>query len=96
MAEFSGDPDGIEAFIRKNQVHPPAAIRMEGTVWVEFIIEADGSLSEVKVLSATDPVFEQEALRLIGLTNKQWKAAMQGGKKVRSKMIVEVPFDILH
>ncbi|MEE4257138.1 MAG: VIT domain-containing protein [Bacteroidales bacterium] len=95
MAEFSGDPDGIEAFIRKNQVHPPAAFGMDGTVWVEFIIEADGSLSEVKILIATDPVFEHEAQRLIWLTDKRWKAALQGGKKVRSKMILEVSFDKL-
>jgi Ca-activated chloride channel family protein len=94
MAAFTGDPEGIEAFILKNRVYPATASGLEGTVWVEFIIEADGSLSELMILSATDAVFEHEALRLIRLTDKQWNAALNGGKKVRSKMIVEVPFHI--
>ena len=92
MAEFSGDPDGVDAFISKNMIHPVAAKGLEGTVWVEFSIETDGSIAEVKILSATDKVFEKEALRLIWLTNKLWKAAQTGGQDVRSKMILEVAF----
>ena len=94
LAEFTGDLDGLEAFIMKNRIHPAAAAGMEGTVWIEFIVEADGSINEVNVLSATDIIFEQEAMRLIWLTDGLWKAARHGGKKARSKMIVEVLFDM--
>jgi Ca-activated chloride channel family protein len=96
MAEFTGDQNGIEAFIARNLSYPTQALlnKLEGLVYVEFIIGEDGSVSEVKILSSTDAVFNQEALRLIQLTNKHWKPAESGGVKVKSKMILPVSFKI--
>jgi Ca-activated chloride channel family protein len=96
MATFAGDKEGIEAFIRKNLLYPhEAAVKqMEGYVYVSFIIEEDGSISEPEVLSSTDGVFEQEALRVVRLTDKLWKAADYAGQPVSSRMILLVAFRI--
>jgi protein TonB len=96
MAEFKGHKDGIEAFILDNLIYPLDALAegLEGSVFVEFIIEKDGSISEVVVLSSGHEAFEKEAIRLVELTDKKWKAGRQSGQEVRSKMIVEVVFKL--
>ena len=96
MAVFTGDKDGVEAYILKNMIYPPDALAegLEGYVYVEFLVEPDGSIIEVRVIGSSDKIFEQEALRLVNLTNKKWKAALQSGKKVKSRMILEVAFSL--
>ncbi len=96
MAEFTGNKAGVEAFILKHLIYPSDALAegLEGTVYVEFVIDKDGSISEMEILSSTDEVFEQEAIRLIKLTDQQWKAASQSGNKVRSRMVLEVKFEL--
>lgn len=96
MAEFTGDKNGVEAFIKKNLVYPPQAMlsNTEGIVYVEFVIDTDGSVTEVQILSSTDKVFEQEAIRLVNLTNKHWKPAENSAKKVKSRMVITVEFKL--
>ncbi|NQT78370.1 MAG: TonB family protein [Bacteroidetes bacterium] len=96
MAEFTGDKDGVEAFIKKNLIYPTQAMlnNIEGIVYVKFVIDTDGSVSEVQILSSTDIVFEQEAIRLIKLTSKHWKPAINSGKKVKSGMLLAVEFKL--
>jgi len=96
MAEFTADKDGVEAFIKKNLVYPSDAMKdgLNGLVYIEFVIDTDGSISDVEIVSSTDEVFEQEAIRVIKLTNKKWDAARQSGKKVKSRMVLEVVFEL--
>jgi Ca-activated chloride channel family protein len=96
MAEFTGHKPGIETFIAGSIIYPLDALAggLEGHVYVEFIIEVDGSISEVTIISSSDSVFEMEALRVIRLTDKKWKPAKLYGRKVRSRMVVEVPFKL--
>ena len=95
-AEFTGDNDGVEAFLKKNMVYPADALseQLEGTVYVKFVIDTNGSITDIEIVSSTDPVFEKEAMRLINLTGKKWDAARQSGKKVKSKMILEIVFEL--
>lgn len=94
MAEFKGSKDGLEEFIRENIIYPLDALAegLEGKVYIEFVIDTDGSISDVAVVSSTDPAFETEAIRVIKLTNLMWKAARNSGKKVKSRMVLEVAF----
>jgi Ca-activated chloride channel family protein len=96
MAEFTGSKISIEEFIKSKMAYPAAALlnQLEGLVYVSFIVETDGSISEVEVVYSTDAIFEQEALRLINLTNKKWLPAESVGVKVKSKMILAVSFEI--
>jgi TonB family protein len=96
MAEFTGHKPGIETFIAGSIIYPLDALvgGLEGHVYVEFIIEVDGSISEVTIISSSDSVFEMEALRVIRLTDKKWNPAKLSGRDVRSRMVVEVHFEL--
>ena len=96
IAEFTGDKKGLEAFIKNKLNYPPQAMlnNTEGVVYVEFVIDTDGSVTEVQILSSTDKIFEQEAIRLVNLTNKHWKPAENSGKKVKSRMVLAVEFKL--
>ena len=96
LAEFTGHKHGVYAFMYEQLRYPVDAIArgLEGEVFVKFTIEKDGSLSDIEILSSTEAVFDQEAERLIRLTDKQWIAARQGGIAVRSSMIIKVVFQL--
>ena len=62
-----------------------------GRVFVEFSIETDGSVSNVKVIRGVDPVLDTEALRVIRASPK-WTPAKIRDKPVRSKYVFPVVF----
>ena len=95
-AEFKGGNAALEAFIEANLVYPEQAYagKIEGTVFIELTIEEDGSISEVKILLSTHHDFDNEAIRLIKLTDKMWIAAELGDVAIRSKVVVPVNFRI--
>jgi protein TonB len=66
---------------------------LEGTVFVTFVVEKDGSISGVKVLNpkAETTVLEQEAMRVVQAMPK-WKAGKSQGKKVRVQFNLPIVF----
>jgi periplasmic protein TonB len=89
FAEVSAEyPGGMEALYRdmsNELVYPKKARKAEiqGTVFVQFVIERDGSMSNIKVVRGVDPeTLDKEAIRVISKL-KPWKPAMQNGKTVR-------------
>lgn len=67
---------------------------IEGRVFVQFIVEKDGSLNEFKVLkSPGHPEMDEEASRLFQLSSP-WLPGMQNGKEVRVRMILPITFDL--
>lgn len=97
--EVSAQPvGGIDAFfgwVQKNLRYPEAAKRqkLEGKVRVEFMIEPDGSLSNVKALNHLGGGLEQEALRVIKSAPK-WEPAKYQDQPIRQKMVVPVIFQL--
>ena len=73
--------------------YPQAAVRdgIQGTVMVQFIIEKDGKLSNIKVVKGVDEELDAEALRVIEASPK-WKAGKVGGNRVRSSLTLPVEF----
>ncbi len=69
----------------------PLAMGIQGQVIVEFIIEKDGSISNVKVTKGIEDSLDNEALRVISASPK-WKAGVLGGQKVRVKFSIPVEF----
>lgn len=97
-ATKASPPGGTDAFFAWLQQHiqyPVAARRAkaEGKVQVEFIIEPDGSLSNVKVLTHLPHGLEQEAIRLIKSAPK-WTPAVYDGRSIRQKMVLPVIFQL--
>jgi len=75
--EFSGD---IRAFLAANMRVPTSC---NGRVLVQFVVEEDGRLSNVKVLRSLSPVCDAEAMRAVRAMPK-WKPGKLNGKTVRS------------
>lgn len=84
----------VAAIIR----YPPDARRMgiEGRVFVEFVIEADGSLSGLRVIKGIGKGCDEEALRALEIAAKQcaWNPGVQRGKPVRQRYTLPVIFKL--
>ena len=65
----------------------------EGKVTVKFVIEPDGSISNVDVLRGFDGACDKEAVRVIGIMPK-WKPGKQGGRAVRQAYVLPVAFKL--
>jgi len=58
---------------------------------VDFIIEKDGSVSDVRVVRSADPLLDEEAVRVISASPK-WRPGRVNGVKVRTSMSIPVEF----
>ncbi len=94
MPEFpNGGMAGLMQFLSKNIKYPTIAQEngTQGRVTVQFVVNADGSIVDAKVIRGVDPYLDKEALRVINSMPK-WKPGMQRGKAVRVKYTVPVMF----
>jgi len=64
---------------------------IQGRVFVQFVVNKDGSIVDVKVLRSPDPSLSKEAERVVKMMPK-WKPARQGNKNVRSRFNLPVMF----
>ena len=83
-ADYPGGVDAWMRFLNKTFHYPDEAVEKEiqGTVVLQFIVNKDGSLSEMAALTGPD-VLKTEALRVIEKSGK-WLPALQNGVPVRS------------
>ena len=58
---------------------------------VQFVIEKDGKITEVKIAKGVDEELDAEALKVVGASPK-WKPGKVGGKKVRASVTIPVEF----
>jgi len=93
QAQFPGGFDKMYKFIEKNLKYPPAAKRMgiEGKVFVKFIIERDGSITNISIEKGISGDCDKEAFRLVSVMPK-WVPGEQRGQKVRSYYTLPVRF----
>ncbi len=63
-----------------------------GTIYVQFFVQKDGSLSNISVLSSISPALDNEAIRLIKEYPKGWQPALYHGKAVQQRLVVPVQF----
>ncbi|MBR4897480.1 MAG: TonB family protein [Prevotella sp.] len=93
MPEFIGGQAELMKFLAENVHYPEAAYKVgkQGRVIVTFIVEADGSVSNAKIVKKVSDELDAEALRVIG-TMPKWKPGMQNGKAVRVKYTIPITF----
>lgn len=89
-------PDGMEAwnsFITHNVKYPKVAYmnKIQGQVFIEFIVEADGSITNATVLSSPSDDMSKEGLRVLALSPK-WKPAIKDDKPVPYKYKFHINF----
>ena len=90
MPTFPGD---INKWLGKNVKYPVIAQEnnIQRRVTVQFVIERDGSITDVKVLRGVDPSLDKEAVRVVKSMPK-WKPGKQRGKPVRVSYTVPINF----
>jgi len=83
-------------YVADNLKYPARASRMgiEGRVFIEFIVEKDGSLTDIKVARGIGGGCDEEAVRVISEAPK-WSPGKQRGRPVRVRMIMPIIFKIL-
>lgn len=95
MPEFPGGMVELMNYISSNVRYPADALAagIEGRVTTMFIIERDGTLSNVQILRSLEPSLDAEALRVIR-SMPTWKPGYQNDKPVRTRYTVPVNFRI--
>ena len=98
MPEFIGGNDKIPFFLGENIHYPSGAIRdgIDAKVWVGFVVEKDGSVSNIEILKCSEKGygFEQEAMRVIK-SMPRWKPGKQGGHPARVFFNIPISFRLM-
>jgi protein TonB len=94
-AEFVGGMEALSKWLSRNLKYPPSARRMgtEGTATCKFVVEPDGTISNVEVLRGFDGACDKEAQRVLSIMPK-WKPGKQGGRAVRQAYVLPVKFKL--
>ncbi len=95
MPQYPGGPIAMLKYIKENIKYPEQAMKegIQGRVTVSFIIEKDGSISDVKAVRSVHPLLDKEAVRMVKSMPK-WSPATQNGKPVRVRYNVPVMFKL--
>ncbi|CAK7004592.1 MAG: hypothetical protein PETM_00139 [Petrimonas sp.] len=91
--EFPGGNTAMMKFLSDNIKYPVIAQEngIQGRVITNFVVERDGSISDVQVVRGVDPSLDKEAIRVIQSMPK-WKAGRQRGSAVRVRFTLPVVF----
>ena len=95
MPQYPGGLAAMLKYIRENIKYPEQAMKegIQGRVTVSFIVEKDGSISNVKAVRSVHPLLDKEAVRMVKSMPK-WSPATQNGKPVRVRYNVPVMFKL--
>ncbi len=93
MPEYPGGQDSLFSFIAKNVEYPVAAQdkEVEGKVYIGFVVDETGTVTNAKVLKGVDPDLDKEALRVINLLGK-WTPGKEKGKAVKVEYTFPISF----
>lgn len=95
MPEYPGGMQAMFEYLGQNLKYPGDAKeqKVEGRVIAIFVVETDGSISNVEVVRPVFPSLDAEAVRVLSGMPK-WKPGMQSGKVVRVKYTVPINFSL--
>lgn len=90
---FPGGEEALKNYLAENIQYPPMAVEMgiEGVVTVEFMVRADGSIGEAKIVRMVDPDLEDEALRIVK-SMPRWNPASKDGVPVDTWFSLPIKF----
>jgi len=93
MPSFPGGPSALMQYLSSNIKYPVVAEEngVQGRVVCTFVVERDGSITDVRVIKSVDPSLDKEAVRVVKGMPK-WIPGKQNGSAVRVKYTVPVTF----
>lgn len=95
MPQYPGGQIAMMKYIMENMKYPEQAMKegIQGRVTVRFIVEKDGSISNVSPIHPVHPLLDKEAIRVVKSMPK-WSPGKQHGKPVRVQLIVPIMFKL--
>ena len=92
-AEPYGGMSAFYQFFKKHVKYPPQARRMniEGKVFVQFVVDIDGSIKDIKVIKPLGGGCDEEAIRILK-KHPKWKPGKQRGRPVKVGMVIPIAF----
>ena len=95
MPDFPGGTQKLADYLAKNIKYPQMAREsgIQGRVFISFVVEPDGSVSNVNVMRSLGGGCDEEAVRVVKAMPK-WKPGKQRGKPVRVSYILPVNFKL--
>ena len=95
MPSFPGGQGALIQYLNSHVKYPVVAQEngIQGRVTISFVVERDGSITDVKVARSVDPSLDKEAARVVS-SMPRWTPGKQNGSAVRVKFNVPVVFKL--
>ena len=95
MPEFPGGYEGLAKYLSDSITYPAIAkeYNIQGKVFVQFVVEKNGKVSNVKIVRGVDKNLDKEAVRVVQ-SFPDWKPGKQKGKEVRVSLVVPINFKL--
>lgn len=95
LPEFPGGAVAFMKWLTKNLQYPHTAQRgrVQGRVVAQFIVNADGTISNLKIKKSLDPACDKEALRVLSMM-PAWRAGSHNGKPCRTMVAIPIVFKL--
>jgi TonB family protein len=91
-----GDANEFARWVMSGFTYPQAAIDagIQGRGLVQFTINTDGSMGDVKIIKSVSPELDAEVLRVVNSCTEKWTPGMQNGKPVPVTFAMPVSFQL--
>lgn len=95
LPEFPGGAVELMKWLTKNLRYPKSAQSrgIQGKVVTQFIVNKDGSISNIEILKSVEPSLDREALRVLGMM-PPWKPGQQDAKPCRTQVCIPIVFKL--
>lgn len=95
MPKYPGGEDALVKYLSENIKYPENARKkgIQGTVFVTFVVEKDGKVSNARVLRGVDTELDKEALRVVSEMPK-WFPGKEGGKPVKVQYNLPIAYKL--
>lgn len=95
MPEFNGGQEAMMKYLGENIVYPESAKKnkISGTVYVSFLVESTGKVTNCAIKKSVDADIDKEALRVVSAM-PNWIPGEAGGKKVNVEMVLPISFQL--
>ncbi len=95
LPEYPGGMVEFMKWLTKTLKYPDGALRrkIEGKVMISFIVNTDGTLSDIKVVKGAHKLLDDEALRVARMM-PNWKPGIENGQPCRTMISIPIVFEI--
>lgn len=95
LPQFPGGPLEFTKWLTRNLKYPPAAqqARIQGKVVAEFIVNKDGSVTDVRIVKSLNRLCDNEALRVLRMMPR-WTAGIENNEPCRTKVCIPIVFKL--